>query len=182
MPKIGVDREADPLKPYWTTTRFPGFPVAVSDEVRESYARYAHNAYPVGHFGDTEKRNVGYLSSDEGWNDRRVLAEAMCAILSRPGIEGRKGADGWRPFDEDEPVTPKWMEDELNIYDCHAARDLKRYELFHEGTVRVLFHACAGPLCWEPSIWVGTKQLNAKPTRGAVRQLLAALGIPTPPK
>lgn len=44
--------------------------------------------------------------------------------------------------------------------------------------IQIEFHACAGPECWRPYLIIGHDRHTERPTRGRLRRLCAALGIP----
>lgn len=46
----------------------------MTNEEREAEAaeRYVREAYPEGHFGDFDRRNVGYMASNRGFSDLRI--------------------------------------------------------------------------------------------------------------
>ena len=77
--------------------------------------------------------------------------------------------------DDGEPITPNDMY-RYGFGDSARGKDEKRFEICPG--VRVLFWACEGPKCWNGSIWIGANKNIDNPTRGDVRRLCAALGVP----
>jgi hypothetical protein len=63
-------------------------------DVREAAKRYRAEAYQPGHFGNADRRNVGYLTSEQGWQDRVTLSNwAVEQIL----------------HDDEEPLSEEWL-------------------------------------------------------------------------
>ena len=53
--------------------------MTTATEISIAADRYAREAYAPGHFGDPDYRNLGYLTSEDGWSDRVVLSNAYIA-------------------------------------------------------------------------------------------------------
>lgn len=122
--------------------------------VREAAERYRRNAYVKGHFGDDEYRNVGYLSSSDGWNDRAKLSNAYLAE---------------HQADECETITDEWLR-EVGFVRYTDQSDA--CYLPADGCKPVVGIAFRGEWLINGT-FIGTKFK----TRGQLRKLLEALGV-----
>lgn len=79
--------------------------------VREALERYRREAYATGHFGDPEYRNVGYLTSEGGWSDRAILANAYAAEHPEPPDPGPTAGERYVCKDSIRWYVYEWIKD-----------------------------------------------------------------------
>lgn len=116
-------------------------------ELRATAERYRREAYKPGHFGELDHRNVGYLTSDDGWADRVILAEAYLAE---------------HHADDDEEVTAEWEQSLV------LAGDFAGYKIVKVEHGHLIVDSPTGDR---------RQYGAYKTTRGDLRRLCAALGI-----
>lgn len=134
----------------------------MKDEVREALERYRREAYTEGRFGDPGARNVGYLTGEQGWNDRVVLSNAFVAD---------------HPPDDADPVTEAWAE-------ANGATRPYGGEYADEWYWRIKTSDRLGThvvLKFKPNrpiaLGICGATVVVNPTRGDVRRLCSALGM-----
>lgn len=97
-------------------------------------------------------------------------------LCNKPGIQD--GEYVKVPADSELPITEEWLR-EVGLSDGGMYRDVKWFRpTVDKFGVMCQATACAGPKCWNWGLFLNSVLVKADPSRGDLRRLAAALGIP----
>lgn len=128
------------------------------NEIEKAAERYRREAYQPGHFGEADYRNTGYLTSEQGWDDRVKLSNWAVEQL--------------RP-DDSEAIDAAWLES----VGCKWNEKAQAFYLMHH---RLIIAVRLSGQWWMEfdSTYGGTVgTYNKLATKGAFRKVCAALGV-----